>query len=436
MKLEQFKSILLTVLVLISIIFFWSLVTFQKNYELVSNQDNVKEVKKINNIKKDVKELVIPNKIIYRNDKKSYHGVQNMNAITPFMDEVRDFSFYGFQRGANEFANKFDESPDSQVLIIEFPGDIPYELLKSMYTVESKEVPNGNFRYLIIFPNDLKNDEGIAYFASTDLHSIVKANVWSSSFDNIKKLMQSINGKGPSYYAYRKKSGGYLFVAKDEITIPDEQYYPRLYDEKIFVDTLLSNPDMVTINGNEYTDGSSLLKFQNDRQMLTLVDTTVTESPASVYDMITTSINYINGHGGWTDQYYYSGAYLSSKKISFQLYTNNYPVFNESGLNELALEVGNTKIHSYKRPYFRLDFISYNPTKQDIKLPSGTTVLNNMQKDGVDLETVDDVIIGYYMYRDNEKGVVKFQPSWFYKIGNSWIRFTERMTGGIKHGLE
>ncbi|MCM3055143.1 MULTISPECIES: YycH family regulatory protein [Bacillaceae] len=435
MKVEQIKTLILTTLVLVSIVLFWNLVTFQRNYDLVNNQEYVKEVT-INDIKKPIKDLVVPNKIIYRNGENSFHGIQNMEQITPFVNEIRKWTFYGFQRSVNEFVEKFEGMPGKQVLIVQFPGDVPFELLKSMYTVEVKEIPSGNFRYMFIFQEDLNDDEGIVYFATNDLRSIIKANVRQKSSAHFRNLIEIMSNNSNPYYAYKKNSGGYLFVNDKETVIPDDQYYPRLYDEKIFVDALFSNPDRVTINDEEYTDGSSLMKLQSDQQMLTFVDPTITESPDTVYNMITTSVNYINAHGGWTDQYYYSGAFVNTKKINFQLYTNNYPVFNELGLNELSLVVGKNRIHEYRRPYFRLDFIPYNPNKQEYTLPKGTDVLAEIQGDGVNLESVEDILIGYHMEKDNENAVIKFQPSWFYKIGNSWIRVNDEKLGVVENGLE
>lgn len=435
MKIENIKSMILVALVLFSIVLFWNLVTFQRNYESVNNQEYVKEVS-ISNVKKQMKDLIIPNKIIYRSDEGRYSGIQQLEKLGAFTNEMTEWSFYGFQRSVNEFNNKFEGSPGSQVLIIQYPGEVPYELLKSMYSVETKEVPSGNFQNMFIFKDDVNGNDGVVYFASKDLKSIIKANIHSNSLSHINQFIDEVNSNGSPYYAYKKKAGGYLFVLNKEIVIPNEQYYPQLYDENTFVEALFSNPDLVTINEDEYTDGSSLLKLQSEQKMLIFVDTTVTDSPNNVYNMIMTSVNYINGHGGWTDQYYYSGAYVNTKRINFQLYTNDYPVFNDYGLNELSLIVGNNKIHEYRRPYFRLDFIPYNPTKQEFTLPKGRDVLDEIHVNGVDLETVDDILIGYQMKNDMEKALIKFQPSWFYKIGNSWIQVSDKKLEGAQDGLE
>jgi hypothetical protein len=40
------------------------------------------------------------------------------------------------------------------------------------------------------------------------------------------------------------------------------------------------------------------------------------------------------------------------------------------------------------------------------------------------------------MEKDNENAVIKFQPSWFYKIGNSWIRVNDKKLGVVENGLE
>lgn len=63
-------------------------------------------------------------------------------------------------------------------------------------------------------------------------------------------------------------------------------------------------------------------------------------------------------------------------------------------------------------------------------------MLAEIQGDGVNLELVEDILIGYHMEKDNENAVIKFQPSWFYKIGNSWIRVNDEKLGVVENGLE
>ena len=434
MKLEKFKTVLLTVLVLVSIILFWNLVTFQQNYEMVNNQDYVKEIYIIDK-KMSEKELIVPNKIIFRDGKNNFTGIQNMDHITSAMDRLKGWKFSGFQRSNNELAKKFSNAEKNQVLIFQFPSELPMDLLKSLFTVETTEIPGDEFRNIFIFQQDLKGENGVVYFASNDFTSVVKANIRSASTEHYKKIAKKIREEGISYLAYEKSPGSFLFLPDEPVTLENEQYYPRLYDKEIFVDALFKNPGMLTISDQEYTDGSALLKVDQDLHKLTYVDTTVNDSPGSLHDMIKTGINYINGHGGWTDQYYFSGAYFNASKVYFQLYAKNYPVFNERGLNEIELKVGNNKVHSYERPYFRLDFITFNPDNERYTLPPGSEVLAHLEKSGIDITAVEDMLIGYHMQRDQEKAVIKLQPSWFYKIGQSWVRIPLEL-GGVNNGLE
>ena len=169
--------------------------------------------------------------------------------------------------------------------------------------------------------------------------------------------------------------------------------------------------------------------------MLSFVDTTVGDSKLPMGDMITIGINFINEHGGWTDNYYYAGAYPDSRQLIFQLYLFDYPVFSELGLSRLTLEISSNKVRAYERPYFTLDYVSW-PTKDKKQLPSGSEIISRMENSGIDLETVDDILIGYEMKIDTDDPIILVEPDWFYRVGNQWKRVPEGAPGGAKHGLE
>ena len=146
MKIEQIKTIVLTGLVLLSIVLFWKIVTFQQNYGFArDNQEYVNEV----NIdkKKDIKELVYPMKVVYRVDDDVYKGTQNMEDITKIVNELHKWEFYSFQNSTDEFNYKFRDIADNQVMIFQYPGDIPFSLTKSIFnvTVESQEIPDKQY---------------------------------------------------------------------------------------------------------------------------------------------------------------------------------------------------------------------------------------------------------------------------------------------------
>jgi regulatory protein YycH of two-component signal transduction system YycFG len=59
--------------------------------------------------------------------------------------------------------------------------------------------------------------------------------------------------------------------------------------------------------------------------------------------------------------------------------------------------------------------------------------------DTINLEYVEDVIVGYKMTRDSNESNRKFlvfEPSWYYKYDGNWLRLPLEEQEGLGIGLE
>jgi regulatory protein YycH of two-component signal transduction system YycFG len=417
LKIEQIKTIVLTGLVLLSIVLFWKIVTFQQNYGFArDNQEYVNEV----NIdkKKDIKELVYPMKVVYRVDDDVYKGTQNMEDITKIVNELHKWEFYSFQNSTDEFNYKFRDIADNQVMIFQYPGDIPFSLTKSIFnvTVESQEIPEqAVFNQIFIFRSDVINDDGVVYFATSDLRSVIKARVKHNYLEDFQKVMDEFENKGYDYIALSNNIGKYIYVQNEEMKLPIFQFHTQKLSYDLFKEALFPDPNFVKQEGNSFTDGTSLLKFNVVTDSFTYVNTSIPENTEeNISDMISTSVQYINSHSGWTDSYYYSNAFQKPNKVVFQLYLKNYPVANDH--SRMELEIGDNKVHSYKRPF--VEYVSF--ASENITIESGEKIIEKLNTDNIKF---DDLAI-FYSY--GPKKVM--QPSWFYKQNNSWRKYSDETT--------
>ena len=117
--------------------------------------------------------------------------------------------------------------------------------------------------------------------------------------------------------------------------------------------------------------------------MILYVDLAEEETQAiNSNDLLQRSINFVNEHGGWTDNYRYVGLDNDSESVLFRLYLAGYPIFSEnSDVSELRLEWGKTDISSYERSNFSRKFSTdllktTNPTN----MQSGHEVLERIQQ--------------------------------------------------------
>ena len=118
---------------------------------------------------------------------------------------------------------------------------------------------------------------------------------------------------------------------------------------------------MKSVSGEEYTDASNLMRVNRDTNILLYVDPTEeeeTQDNAFGNNILQRSTNFVNEHGGWTDNYHYFGLDNDQKTVLFRLYLEGYPIFSEdSDVSELRLVWGKTDINRYVRSNFSLGIL-------------------------------------------------------------------------------
>ena len=67
----------------------------------------------------------------------------------------------------------------------------------------------------------------------------------------------------------------------------------------------------------------------------------------------------------------------------------------------------------------------------------GTEVIEHLQNDeDLKFEDIDEIVVGYYLTRDQEKDIFLLEPSWFFISNNDWTHISPEFLGGTNYGLE
>lgn len=143
----------------------------------------------------------------------------------------------------------------------------------------------------------------------------------------------------------------------------------------------------------------------------------------------------MNEHGGWTDDYRYAEMSVYEKKLTFRLFVDNYPVFNENGMTVVTQNWGEEEVSEYKRPYFTLTISLPSQTK--VELPAGETVLEYLLSDkGFNPKLLQDLVLGYRLSLDTtDDNLVVLEPTWYYLYGGAWLPFDMEEVGRDPDGL-
>ena len=179
------------------------------------------------------------------------------------------------------------------------------------------------------------------------------------------------------------------------------------------------------------------MSINTDKKILDYVHPTAKTSEVSIpSELLLDTFDYINEHGGWSNEYRLVNMNPLSRTVKFQLHVHGLPVFSDSTSTMIEQVWGEERVFRYKRPYYILD--SNLPSETEIVyLPSGVDVVKMLiESDQIDGSQVDEIIPGYFMKYDTNPNLFMLEPSWFYKIKDNWIRFSPEQLGGEMIGLE
>lgn len=440
MSYDKLKSIVLTILVLLSIFLTWNLWTYQPNYETMENGNYVAQVNVSE--KQEVKKIVRPDLVLYH-IKGEHHGTANPYELDKLMKELSRWVFYDVRNETNRVGNINELTRANGNVEIVFPTDVPVDLYRNVLHFEEKKLPSFNFDKMIVNVENPDSDNGIVYFVSTNGQQVYKSSINASFLTDFTRDFYRGSGQYPRYFAYNTGKQT-LFLPENETEMIEYKYLPVTLNSTEFKEALFNDPTFVQKSiipqyGEEYTNGSSKMTINSNRDMLLYVNPTVESNyTESSSDLVKRSIDFVNEHGGWTDSYRYAEKDESQHKVIFRLYSDDgYPVFNDYGMSEINETWGRTEINKYVRPDISLE-LPIKAEMRKIMAPSGHEALNYIfNKKGIKPELLEKVTLGYKMERDSKTSrLILLEPAWFYRYNKTWNEVNADDLGGAKHGLE
>lgn len=440
MTYENIKSFLLTILVLSGGVLTWNLWTYQPDYETIDNGETVKEVSLSE--KKDAKKIIKADRIFH------HHKDRIQGTIDPFeidrtIRELSRWTFTDFEDDSsniNQFVSDFVQQKGMTEII--FPDSVPFELYKNFLDIKGKE-PDFNFNRIVINVKKFDKEEGFVYFVDYKNQKVMKSRVNSSYISGFKNNFYSdslSSTKYSSYYSAKLTNKNYLYIREKEITVPVLSYVIEELPMKKFKNALFKDPSFVQKNdistGEEYTDGLTLMRVNYEKHLISYLNpASEQEYYINGNDLLQRSIDFVNNHGGWTDNFRYAEMTESNHSVLFRLYEKNgIPVFSEEGISEILQVWGENELNKYERNNFSLNLLT---DSEDKKLSSGKEILELIKtKKNFKPELLTDLVIGYKMSNNSQDFLLQLEPFWYYRYNNKWVQVSEKYQGGLKHGLE
>lgn len=437
---EPIKSIILILLVLLSVTFTFTIWTFTPKYETMEQLQTVDiSIQE----KRNIEEIVKPYKIIAVMEDQ-LRGSISPSKIETILSEMSNWHVDSLKLAQKDLS-KFDiaqilRQPNQMTLY--FPGEVPLLVYDNVLLIDENNIPESTFNRLVI-DWSLSEELPVVHFLSemSGMHYTAQVKL-----PNHASFLRNVVDVGNSFDEYAEIDRGnapFLAVPKDPVKIVRNTYYQEEISPNRFRDALFSDPNavrrsQVNQNREEYGDDHALMNVNTKTKMLNfVVPASESQEIAIPSELLVNTIDFINEHGGWTDDFRFSYMNPISRYVKFQLYVQGLPVYSDSaGTTEIAQIWGDTRIFRYIRPYYTLD-VNLPSETEDETLPSGVEIADHLRlSNTLDFDLIEEITPGYFMIHDLDRKLLVMQPCWFYLIKGNWFRYLPNQSGGDQIGLE
>lgn len=440
-QVEITKSIVLFLLIALSLFLTFSIWTYTPNLKTIDQKPTVDIL--ISN-RTTIDEVIKPYKSIFR-FQDSLTGTTDSTEIEHIVKAMKNWKISEVVLKDQDFnaekLNLLMNKRDSFTLF--YHSEVPLRVFEDLVEIEDINVTEtSSFNHIIVEWNSL-NPTLDMHFVSSLYNSRYSAKVHVLDLQNFNQKLL-VRGKNFSTYTEVKTNDEHVLrIPVNKLEIIRNTYYQDNISPSRFRDALFSDPNAVVRrsqvgpNLEEFQDDHARMSINTDKKILDYVHPTAKTSEVSIpSELLQDTFDYINEHGGWSNEYRLVNMNPLSRTVKFQLHVHGLPVFSDSTSTMIEQVWGEERVFRYKRPYYILDSNLPSETKI-VYLPSGIEVAEMLiNSDEIDGSLVDEIIPGYFMKYDTNPNLFMLEPAWFYKMRGDWIRFSPEQFGGEMIGLE
>ncbi|MBD8077373.1 two-component system activity regulator YycH [Bacillus cereus] len=414
MSMENFKTIVLINLVVISLFLTFNLWTYVPDSTSMQNAKFVQGNEGMNQTK--ISDVVRPTSIIVHKDKNHYGSKREADIESIYkpleVGELYDFREISITKG--DFLSYVHGEGKVELV---FPTDIPFDAVKSMFNMKEKSTGKPkHFNRILLDPSRSKDQEiKINFVSDGDNFKIYEAKLSGLYLKDIVNAQNQFIVSAKPYFDYQLNDMKKLFLPDGTTELSNITYISSNLAVDTFKNALFSDPRYLSpiteMSKETFTDGIRSMEIENDRHMLKYKNSSVlTEKTIDNLMLLQKSFEFVSGHSGSLDSYRLD--YMNKGETVFRLNEDGYPVFNANGLAELRQVWGSEEVMEYERPLLSLNT---KGIEQKVTLPSGHVVIASLENNPeIKKQVIKDIGIGYKLSLDGQ--VVRLQPIWYVKL--------------------
>ena len=421
---EPIKSLILFFLVLMSLVLTFMIWSYKPDYPLTEDPqvDGI-----LMGDTKNMSSIIKPYRMLFSTE-EGFSGTVPTTAIDPVIQyfnglKPKNFTFVNDDLSA-EKVNEMIRVPNRMTMF--FQSDIPLQTFQRVISVEETEFNEAVFNRLILDWNTVnETQQAQVFFVSTNNKTVYRMDIEIEDIDEFNELF-IVQPKSyvEEYVEKLRENNLSLYLVNTPLDEIQYTYYTFELRAELLKNLLFEDTSIVgkTVEESEetYTDSMSLLTLNTQTKTMNYADPEV-ESIAAIspYNLLLYTFDFINGHGGFTDDYRFASMNLQKHIVEYQLYLQGYPVFSSTTSTRISTTWEENRIHHYRRPYYLLDFNIDNEITGK-QLDSGVDIVQYIEKHTeLDLSKIDDIVVGYDLIQNPDSRLFRLEPSWFAITGNT-----------------
>ncbi|UXS75553.1 YycH family regulatory protein [Staphylococcus chromogenes] len=435
---ELIKSIVLTFLVISSLVLTFMIWNFSPDVSETYSDTNKENTKAIGmRYDKDAGQVMTPLQMIHVNGEKmeGAPATPYVNDFSKLFDKHHISKVEEFQNNNGLTLNTLSD----RLIIFDYPTDIPLAMyLNEVMNVPAKVPANFKFNRIIL---DIGQRQKVNVYAiDAERHRAIRMRTNVS----VKTIDQYLSNMSSSLESYTD-------ILTDQTTVNNATYLyaPKEPKDLRTYRTIFSNIDVEDLNsilfddtpivrttksGNTtYNNNTGMVNYDANKD--TYSYTNLSEDEHSTRDMnvgIPRTFDFINKHGGFTDDFRLFKANSDEGEMVYQMFVNGRPIFDSTIRNQIKVIWGERGIFEYSRGLLKTNVTVDNGEKPKV-LPEAEEVRSELASNGrVDFGKVQLMTVGYRMVTNNASSDgleiqrnSQFVPTWYIKYNHAWYEFRD-----------
>jgi len=427
---EQIKSFVLFLLVSLSLMLTFSIWTYTPDYQTIE-ESQVEQIKISK--EKELLDVLKPYRML-THENGGFLGTSSSSAIEEVMKAIVSMDATEIRFVQSNISEKEINSmvhSDNQITLL-FSAEVPINTFSSILRFSQAELPEAAFSQMLIDWSNFDQTNTLQLsFISKD-HQTLYSTIATIGKEQLESTIMKVEQKSVPYEEIERPEQLSLYVPSNPVDLVQYTYYIDEISPEVFKDVLFKDANLAkkNVESNTYTDGMAMMTSDSKTKTINYAYPTA-ESMIEIKqsDLVQDSFEFINEHGGLTEDYRYYYSNVPKHIIEYQLYLQGLPVFSSITSTQIEVTWGGNQVFEYKRPYYIFEF-SESSTRQ---LPSGVEMIKSREN----IQDIDELVLGYYLTQDPLKiDVYSLEPCWFVIEDGEWSRITTEPVGGAQYGLE